>query len=220
KEAELSAQMDRLAATYPDSLPLAETIARCYEEMNRETKYFDALVRLFDLYFGATRLKEACETLDRLVDIDPYDYRNQERIAKLEGKVDPGFLQNILARAAKAATVSTRTDGFSGAGRESTASSGPIPEELRAQQALEDLIVQVEIFLQYSLHTKAVERLEKIGELFPGKENENERLRALYERASWWPKGAARIPVAPSPPATPPPQSEFIAPPVAAHMPA
>ena len=65
--------------------------------------------------------KEACETLDRLVDIDPYDYRNQERISKLEGRVDPAFLQNVLSRAAKAATVSTRTDGFTGAGSEAAA---------------------------------------------------------------------------------------------------
>src|ERR1700683_4703110 len=192
KEGELSAQMDRLAATYPGSLPLAEAIARSYEEMSRETKYFDALVRLFDLYFAAARLKEACETLDRLVDIDLYDYRNQERIGKLEGKVDPAFLQNVLSRAAKAATVSTRTDGFTGAGSEAGAASGPVSEEGRAQQALEDLVVQVEIFLQYSLHTKAVERLERIAELFPGEEDRNERLRALYERANWWPKGAPR----------------------------
>ncbi|HXO44607.1 MAG TPA: diguanylate cyclase [Candidatus Cybelea sp.] len=217
KEAELSAQMDRLAATYPGSLPLAETIARCYEEMNRETKYFDALVRLFDLYFGATRLKEACETLDRLVDIDPYDYRNQERIGKLEGKVDPSFLQNVLSRAAKAATVSTRTDGFTGAGSEAGATSGPVTEEARAQQALEDLIVQVEIFLQYSLHTKAVERLERIAELFPGDEDKNERLRALYERANWWPKGAPRRPASSAPASSrPAPPVEIPAAPVAA----
>ena len=65
-------------------------------------------------------------------------------------------------------------------------------EEARAAQALEDLVVQVEIFLQYSLQTKAVERLERIAELFPGEEDKNERLRALYERANWWPKGAPR----------------------------
>jgi diguanylate cyclase (GGDEF)-like protein len=222
KEAELSAQMDRLAATYPGSLALAETIARCYEEMNRETKYFDALVRLFDLYFGATRLKEACETLDRLVDIDPYDYRNQERIGKLEGKVDPSFLQNVLSRAAKAATVSTRTDGFTGAGSEAGATSGPVSEEARAQQALEDLVVQVEIFLQYSLHTKAVERLERIAELFPGEEDRNERLRALYERANWWPKGAPRrgASVAPSSSRPAPPVETPAAPVVAVPAPA
>jgi diguanylate cyclase (GGDEF)-like protein len=216
KETELAAQMERLATSYPASLPLAELVARLYEELNRETKYFDALVRLFDLYLNAGLTKEACEALDRLVDIDPYDYRNQERIAKLEGKVDAAFLQNIIARAAKAATVSTRTDGFTGAGSD-VGANAPVSEEIRAQQALEDLIVQVEIFLQYSLQSKAVERLQRIAELFPAEEEKNERLRALYERANWWPKGsskkaaskpgaAAPVPVAPAPP--PPPVVE------------
>ena len=194
KEVELSANLDRLATSFPQSLPLAEVVARLYEELNRETKYFDSLVKLFDLYLVAGQLKEACESLDRLVDIDPYDYRNHERIAKLEGKADPGFLQNILARAAKAATVSTRTDGFTGAGREPSENAVGVSEEVRAQQALEDLVVQVEIFLQYSLLSKAVERLERIAELFPGEEEKNERLRALYERANWWPKGGGRKP--------------------------
>jgi diguanylate cyclase (GGDEF)-like protein len=210
REVDLCAQVDRLAGAYPASLALAEVVARLYEELNRETKYFDAMVRLFDLYLVAGRMKEACDTLDRLVEIDPYDFRNQERIAKLEGKVDPAFLQNILSRAAKAATVSSRTDGFSGAGTDQAASAGPVSEEVRAQQALEDLIVQVEIFLQYSLQSKAVERLTRIGELFPGEEEKNERLRALYERANWWPKGvppkaAPKPPQAAAPPPPPPP---------------
>src|SRR6202034_2420138 len=220
KENELSAQMDRLAATYPASLPLAETVAHAYEEMNRETKYFDALVRLFDVYLGAARLKEACETLDRLVDIDPYDYRNQERISKLEGRVDPAFLQNVLSRAAKAATVSTRTNGFTGAGSEAAAGAGTVTEEARAAQALEDLVVQVEIFLQSSLQSKAVERLERVAELFPGQEDSNERLRALYERANWWPKGAPRK-ATPAPPTARPASVEAAPPPQApAAMPA
>ena len=205
KEAELSAQLEKLAAAYPASLPLAETIAHTYEELNREAKYFDALVHLFDLYMIAGRIQEACDALDRLVDIDPYDYRNQQRIASLEGKVDPAFLQNILSRAAKAATVSTRTDGFAGVGSE-TGAAVPASDEARAQQALDDLMVQVEIFLQYSLLPKAVERLEKISQLFPDEEETNERLRALYERANWWPKG---VPTKPKPAAAPPvPQTE------------
>jgi diguanylate cyclase (GGDEF)-like protein len=208
KEGEFATQADRLASTYPESLPVAEVVAKMYEELNRETKYFDALVRLFDLYLGADQLQQACESLDRLVDIDPYDYRNQERIAKLEGKADPAFLQNIMARAAKAASFSTRTDGFTGAGREPSPNSVAVPEEIRAQQALEDLIVQVEIFLQYSLQSKAVERLERIAELFPGEEEKNERLRALYERANWWPKGALRK-GAPKPTPAPSPAIEL-----------
>jgi len=215
KEADLCEQMDRLAALHPSSIALAEVIARLYEELNREAKYFDALMRLFDLYLAAGHMKEACEALDRLVDIDPYDYRNQERIAKLEGKADPGFLQNILARAAKAATVSTRTDGFTGAGRDTSEGVGPVPEEVRAQQALEDLVVQVEIFLQYSLQMKAVERLERIAELFPGEEEKNERLRTLYERANWWPKGAP-VKSAAKPTPTPAPSPELLGAPLLA----
>lgn len=207
KEQELAAQLDRLAASHTGSLPLAELVARLYEELNRETKYFDALVHLFDLYLAAGRVKEACDTLDRLVDIDPYDYRNQERIAKLEGKADPAFLQSILARAAKVASASTRNEGFAGAGASEDAAAS---EESRAQNALEDLMVQVEIFLQYSLQSKAVERLERIAELFPAEEERNERLRALYDRANWWPKGAART--APARQSAPAPGSSQAAP--------
>jgi len=186
---ELPAQMDKIASAYPASLPIAEAVAKNYEELNRETQYFDALVRLFDLYLVAGKLPESCEVLDRLVDIDPYDYRNQERIAQLEGKVDPSFLRNVQSRAAKAASVTTRTQGF-GTDSQVSAPAEPATEETRAQHALEDLIVQVEIFLQYSLQSKAVERLSRIAELFPGEEEKNERLRALYERANWWPKGS------------------------------
>jgi diguanylate cyclase (GGDEF)-like protein len=218
KDAELCSHIDRLAASYPASLRLAEVVAHLYEEMNRETKYFDALVKLFDLYLIAGKMREACDSLDRLVDIDPYDYRNQERIAQLEGKVDPAFLQSVLSRAAKAATVSTRSDGFTGAGSSGT-NATPASEEVRAQQALEDLIVQVEIFLQYSLQSKAVERLERIAQLFPAEEDKNERLRALYDRANWWPaaagggtknpsgNGTAAAAAKPPAPASPPPMA-------------
>jgi diguanylate cyclase (GGDEF)-like protein len=63
---------------------------------------------------------------------------------------------------------------------------------------LEDLIVQTEIFLQYSLHAKAQERLQKIAATYPGEEERNARLRNLYETANWWPQGSPK-PKAPAP---------------------
>ena len=144
------------------------------------------------MYLEAGQVKPACDVLDRLVDIDPYDYRNQERIKRLEGKADPAFLKSILSRAAKAATIPTRHEGFGGASSDRAA---PLSEDMRQQQALEDLLVQVEIFLQYSLHAKAVERLERIADMFPNEEEKNERLRSVYERANWWPKGKPVKPI-------------------------
>jgi len=72
----------------------------------------------------------------------------------------------------------------------STAAAGG--GEARSLQGLEDLIVQTEIFLQYSLQSKALERLQKIAATFPGEEERNTRLRNLYQTANWWPKGAAK----------------------------
>ena len=52
--------------------------------------------------------------------------------------------------------------------------------------------MQTEIFLQYSLQAKALERLEKIAAMFPGEEEKYPRLRNLYQTANWWPKGAPK----------------------------
>src|SRR5205807_6093839 len=45
---------------------------------------------------------------------------------------------------------------------------------------LEDFILQAEIYLQYGMRSKALERLERIRKLFPREEEKNEKLRQLY----------------------------------------
>ncbi|MGC1903615.1 MAG: GGDEF domain-containing protein, partial [Candidatus Acidiferrum sp.] len=78
-------------------------------------------------------------------------------------------------------------------------------DEARKMQALEDLIVQTEIFLQYSLQAKAMERLQKIAAMFPGEEERHVRLRNLYETANWWPQGPPKAKPVEAAPAAPPP---------------
>ncbi|HXT74141.1 MAG TPA: diguanylate cyclase [Candidatus Angelobacter sp.] len=187
-ENSFASSVDQLVDANPKSLALAEFSAKLYDAMNREVKYFDALVRLFDLDIDGNKIPAACEALDRLVEIDPYDYRIHERISKLEGKASASFLRSINARAAKA-SGSAQSSASLGTGGIGDAARAPATEEEKSQRALDDLIVQAEIFLQYSLQGKATERLERIAEQFPGHEERNERLRMLYERANWWPKG-------------------------------
>jgi diguanylate cyclase (GGDEF)-like protein len=188
REGEFAAQLDRVAEANPSSVRLTEFWGALYNELNREAKYFDVLVRLFDLYLEAGNLAGACETLDRLVDIDAYDFRNQQRIERLQGRVDPAYLRGVAARLAKSSKGPEAPVSRS-LGEDS---EQELTEEGRAHQALEDLLVQAEIFLQYSLQAKAVERLQKAAEMFPGEEEHNERLRNLYEVAHWWPAGAKR----------------------------
>ncbi|MCL6481824.1 MAG: diguanylate cyclase [Firmicutes bacterium] len=194
RQNEWIAEFDRIAEQFPNSLPLAEFGAQVFNELNREGKYFDFLARLFDLRLREGNVTGACDALDRLVDIDLYDHGHQQRLAALEGQAEPEFLGRIRSRLAQVsrsgATSAARVEP---AGMTSTAPPGG---EAERSGTLEDLIVQAEIFLQYGLGDKAVERLERIAQLFPDEEKRNERLRHLYEAANWWPAGSRRAPVA------------------------
>jgi diguanylate cyclase (GGDEF)-like protein len=189
--AEFTAVLDRLLESFPQSTQLAEFAGKTYDELNRESKYFNVLVRLFELYTERGNFTGACGALDRIVDIDPYDPHNHERLERLQGKVEDNYLRGLAARLGKSFT-GTGTQPF---GREvpeaSAEETGPSPE-VRERQALEDLIVQAEIFLQYSLQNKAIERLQKIAEMFPGEEENNPRLRNLYDLANWYPPTAKK----------------------------
>jgi len=202
--------MDGVGAKHPHSQAILEFWASIHNELNRESQYFEVLIRLFDLYLSSGNVIKAAESLERLVDIDAYDHRNQERMELLRGRVDDTHLKQIASRLVKSSTpMPGHAAPQTPAGQASTAPS-PGSEEGRQLQALEDLIVQTEIFLQYSLHNKALERLQRIAAMFPGEEERSARLANLYQMANWWPPGAPKsktepVPVQPAPatPATP-----------------
>jgi len=184
--------MDSVGAKYPHSQAVLEFWASIHIELNRESQYFEVLIRLFDVYLTSGNVKKAAEALERLVDIDAYDYRNQERLELLRGKVDEGHLKRIASRLMKSSTpMPTHTPQAPMA--QAPAVPTPGSEEARHLQALEDLIVQTEIFLQYSLQTKAMERLQRIAAMFPGEEERSARLSNLYQMANWWPPNSAKL---------------------------
>jgi diguanylate cyclase (GGDEF)-like protein len=202
RQNDFATQMDGLGAKHPTSQPILEFWAALYNELNRESQYFEILIKLFDVHLNGGNGTKAVETFEKLMDIDPYDHRNQERIQRMHGRVDEGFLKRIEARLAQSGTVGAPNAAQthpSGSGASQAAT-----EEGRKMQALEDLIVQTEIFLQYSLQGKAQERLQKIAAMFPGEEERHPRLRNLYQVANWWPQGPPK-PKAPEPVAAPPP---------------
>ena len=189
---EFAAQLDDVAGRHLQACEILEFWAALYNELNRESKYFEITIRLFDAYLERGEVRKACDALERLVDIDAYDYRNQERLERLKGKAEPAFMQRVASRLTRSGTsISTSETEPQAGSRSAQESAQPMTDETRRTQALEDLIVQTEIFLQYSLQTKAVDRLQKIAELFPGEEEKNARLKNLYQTANWWPKGVA-----------------------------
>jgi diguanylate cyclase (GGDEF)-like protein len=195
KQNEYAAQMDGVGKKHPKSQLILEFWAAMHNELNRESQYFEVLSKLFDVYFSAGNFAKAGESLERLVDIDSYDHRNQQHLERLHGHVDDSFLRHISGRLATSATVPASPVSRP----QVSASQNVMPaaqsntQEGRQLQALDDLIVQTEIFLQYSLQSKAVERLQKIATMFPGEEERNARVRNLYQLANWWPPGAPKL---------------------------
>jgi diguanylate cyclase (GGDEF)-like protein len=190
RQNEFAAQLDDVAGRHLESSELLELWAAVYNELNRESKYFEIMIHLFDAYLKSGNVKKACDSLERLVDIDAYDYRNQERLGRLRGKADASFLQRIAGRLTRSGTTVSTSESEPQAGPRSVPeSAAPVTEEGRRMQTLEDLIVQTEIFLQYSLQNKALDRLQKIAEMFPREEEKNARLQNLYQTANWWPQG-------------------------------
>src|SRR5882762_7357417 len=188
--------MDGVGAKHPHSQVILEFWASIHNELNRESQYFEVLIKLFDVYLTSGNIKKAAESLERLVDIDAYDYRNQERLELLRGRVDEVHLKRIASRLLKSGTPTPGHASHTPPAQNANAPS-PVSEEGRQLQALEDLIVQTEIFLQYSLQNKALERLQRIAAMFPGEEERNARLSNLYQMANWWPQGAPKPKTAP-----------------------
>jgi diguanylate cyclase (GGDEF)-like protein len=198
REGDFAMRLEGLAEPFAKSAALAEFCAAAYAALNRESGYFGALVRLFDIHIEAGDAARAGDALDKLVEIDPYDFGNQKRLTQLEASGDAALVSRIRSRLAQSATHSPPQSAASE--EAGNAESGAPVQE---QQTLEDLMVQAEIFLQYSLQTKAVEKLQQIAELFPGEEDRNTRLRTLYQTGGWWPDGKGPEVAAPKPQAAP-----------------
>lgn len=191
RESEFASGVDQLVEAFPKSLPVVQFWAAFYGEINRETKYFEALGRLFDLSLEKGQLHTACESFERLVEIDPYDSRNQERFNSLQGRAPEEFLNRVKLRLSNAATHPSDVPSHDPRSLSAGEPSKALLDEVQSSQTLEDLLVQAEIFVQYSLQSKAIERLQRIVELFPGEEENNERLQGLFEAAHWWPEEGA-----------------------------
>jgi diguanylate cyclase (GGDEF)-like protein len=195
----------RLEKKGPPPLELLEFLAALYCEINRDALLHDTLGRLFDGYIGANQFAKGTAVLERMVDIDAYDAGHSKRLEQLAGCLEPSRYEAIAARLGLAAAARTPP------GARLPASPPPSPARApaaRAAQAappeqsdaavLDDLILQVEIFLQYGLREKAIERLERIAQEFPGEEARNEKLRAVYAAADYAPAASAAAATSPS----------------------
>lgn len=178
-------QMQEISAKHRASTQVLEFLSELFNSSNKESEYAQTLVKLFDLYFSLSNFEKAGECLDRAAEVDPYESGHQKRLESLKGKIDDNRYQVIASR------FNSATKG------EETRSRAE--EVTLGTAALQDLMLQAEILVQYGMKSKAVERLLRIQELFPHEEERNEDLQRLYMAAGVTPKYSGAAPVVPAP---------------------
>lgn len=189
---------DRRLAT----LGFTEYLVKLFDTANREHEYSHTLLKLFQLYYAAGKYGQAGETLDRAAELDPYEPGHGKRLEMLRGRIDDHHYRRIANRFHR---VDNKPEAVAQASPAPAASAEPARES--EPTVLEDFILQAEIYLQYGMRSKALERLERVSKLFPREEQKNEKLRHLYISAGFTPvyevTSAAAKATAPAPAAAP-----------------
>lgn len=185
--------MQEIVNAHRASVEVLEFMSEQFNASNRETDYCQTLLKLFDLHCSLGNYDKAAESLDRAAEVDAYEPGHHKRLEMLHGKIDENRFKVIALRFSSMADSSmapARTD-----------------ETLLGAAALQDLMLQAEILVQYGMRSKAIERLQRIQQLFPHEEERNHTLQQLYLSAGLAPHYAAPDPVPAPPPAPAPPAS-------------
>ena len=186
------AMMQEVAGKHRNSPEFLEFMSELFNAANREGDYSQTLLKLFDLHCGMGNYAKAAECLDRAADVDAYEPGHQKRLEMLRGKIDENRFTVIASRFTSMAKPA-----------EPAKTEGPT----LGAAALQDLMLQAEILVQYGMRSKAIERLQRIQELFPGEEERNQDLQQLYLAAGMNPRrpdGVSAHSPAPSKPAAKP----------------
>jgi diguanylate cyclase (GGDEF)-like protein len=166
--------MKEVAEQHPANTQFLEYLVELFNSSNREHDYCATLLRLFEIHFAVENYSKAADALDRAAEVDPYEPGHQNRLEMLRKKIEVPRFNAISNR-------------FAGVLKPVESTEKAVDDKTESNE-LEDLILQSEIFLQYSMRSKAIERLERIARLFPREEDTNEKLRQLYLGAGFVPQ--------------------------------
>ena len=165
------------------TLGFTEYLVKLFDTANREHEYSNTLLKLFQLYYSAGKYGQAGETLDRAAELDPYEPGHAKRLEMLRGRIDDHAYSRIANRFHR---TDNKPEAAAAAAAPEPAAAAPTRGESEPT-VLEDFILQAEIYLQYGMRSKALERIERVSKLFPREEQKNEKLRHLYISAGFTP---------------------------------
>ena len=176
KKTEFLALAEQIYHADENNLEILELLPPLYNEANRDGDLRLALARLFNLYLASERYDKAAETLESILDVDPYGAAHSDRLLNLAGHIDAIWYKNIAGRIS-----------IPGVGHGITPRNAETDEESEpgTSASFDDLVIEAEMYHRYHLTAKMREILKKIDRLYPGAYLDNPSLNELNEMAGF-----------------------------------
>jgi tetratricopeptide (TPR) repeat protein/GGDEF domain-containing protein len=179
KRGEFLALAEQIYHADENNLEVLELLPPLYNELNRESNLRVALARLFNLYLASEQYDKAAETLESIVDVDPYGAAHADRLLNLEGHIDAVWYKNIAGRISVPGMGHGIAPGLS--------DKQDREPEPGTPSTLDELIVEAEMYHRYNLTLKLEGVLQRIDRHYPGAHLDNKSLSELYEMAGFEP---------------------------------
>ena len=175
-----------IADEHPLNVEFLEFLAEMFNTSNREMDYCVMLLRLYEVHFNAGDYARAAECFERAVEVDAYEPGHSKRLETLRGKISTVKYKAIEARLVS--VIGTPV-----------AKNETVAEPEAESTNLEDLVLQAEIYLRYGMREKAIERLVRLRQLYPGEEQNSAKLQDLLMDAGLMPETMPRSPASQQP---------------------
>ncbi len=196
KDEEFLGWVEGLEQQNSNNFELVEFLASAYQELNQGARCNETLSRLFDLALNAGEYVKATRAFESLTAARSNPAEDQPRLERLREHVDEQTYQALAARLRSAPSTAAGPDNWmdafeiapeAGAAPAAQASSA---EGIAPAGALEDMMLQVELFLQFGQKDEAIRYLQQITHSFPGEDSRNGKLRSLLVEAGLAPPPA------------------------------
>ena len=196
KDEEFLGWVEGLEQKNSNNFELGEFLASAYQELNQTSKCSETLARLFDLAVNAGEHAKATRAFESLTAARSNPSEDEARLERLRNHVDEQTYEALAARLRPAPSTAAATDSWMDSFGIPAEAGAPPAEGVAPAGSLDEMMLQVELFLQFGQRNEAIKNLQQIAQSFPGEEGRNEKLRSLLVEAGLTPPPAAAAPKA------------------------
>ncbi|MDH5714926.1 MAG: tetratricopeptide repeat protein [Candidatus Aminicenantes bacterium] len=184
REKEAVTQLNAFLNRDPSYTEALEKLAKVYTSLSNLAELTAVLNKLVDIYLQKGLHIKGIKVLERLVDLDPENVEYDRKLRHLQLQLSPEEQKAIPP--AEAPVKEEKAE----IAPEELPKQEEMPQRVEGVKSLGDALTEVEIFVKFGLHDRALERLEEILPLYSQNVELHESLKSVYLQKKQYEKAA------------------------------